>query len=215
MIILLLGPQGSGKGTQAKLLVTKFGFYYLSAGDLMREINKTNPELRDMMSKGIFVPDEMTFGFIVKHLEEKVIFDNVILDGFPRSIKQYELMKDWLSKKGTKISLCINLEIPEEETIRRLSARRMDPETGKIYNLITDPPGDDVDQSKLVQREDDKPESIKKRLGWTKSITGPLLELLKQDMDLLNINGERPVLEIQKDLVAAIEEKLKNEAGSN
>lgn len=215
MIILLLGPQGSGKGTQAKLLVSKFGFYYLSAGDLMREINKTNPELREMMGKGIFIPDEMTFGFVVKHLEEKGIFGNLILDGFPRSIKQYELMKDWLSKKNKKINLCINLEIAEEETIRRLSSRRMDPVTGKTYNLITDPPGADVDQSKLVQREDDKPESIKKRLGWTKSLTGPLLDLLKQDMDVLNINGARPIDEIQEELVAAIEEKKKNEASSN
>ena len=210
MNILLLGPQGSGKGTQAKLLMERFGFYYLSTGDLLREINKTDDKLREMMSKGIFIPDEMTFGYVTKYLEEKGIFDNIIFDGFPRSIKQYELIKGWLARKSTKINICINLVISEEETIRRLSARRMDTTTGKIYNLITEPAGPEVDQSKLVQREDDKPESIRKRLGWTKTLTGPLLELLESEIEVIEVNGERPIEPIQADLVGIINEKVKS-----
>ena len=210
MNILLLGPQGSGKGTQARLLMAKFGFSYLSTGDLLREISKTNEELNAMMKSGTFIPDEITFGYVTKYLEEKNIFDKMIFDGFPRSIKQYELIKNWLAGKGTKIDVCIDLQISEEETVRRLSSRRLDPETGKIYNLVTDPPGSEVDQGKLIQREDDKPESIKKRLEWTKSLTGPLLDLLKNEIEVVEVNGERSVSEIQSDLVKIVEERISN-----
>lgn len=207
MNILLLGPQGSGKGTQGRLLAEKFGFLYLSAGDILREAAKTNKEVKDLLSTGAFFPDEVTFGFVTKYLEEKKTFDNLILDGFPRGIKQYQMMKDWLAKKGTKIDICLNLEISEEETIRRLSARRQDPETGKIYNLISDPPPAGVDQSKLVQRSDDKPEAIKKRLGWSKTIVEPLIELLRKEIKVFDIDGERAIDQIQSGLVKVVEKE--------
>lgn len=207
MNILLLGPQASGKGTQGRLLGDKFGFEYLSAGDILREIAKTDAKVKEMLAAGMFFPDEMTFGFITNYLEEKRTFDQLIIDGFPRGVKQYEMMKDWLKQKGTKIDICINLIISEEETIRRLSARRLDPETGKIYNLITDPPGIGVDQSKLIQREDDKPEAIKKRLGWSKTITGPLIDLLKKEIEVFDIDGERSIDSIQSDLAKIVKER--------
>ena len=145
MNILLLGPQGSGKGTQAGLLIEKFGFLSLSSGDILRKRAETDSGLKERLSNGIFIPDEETFGILRQYLEERSTFDNILMDGFPRSIKQYELFKNWLSGKGTKIDLVLVLKIGEEETIKRLSARRMDPKTDKIYNLITDPPGSDVD----------------------------------------------------------------------
>ncbi len=209
MNILLLGPQGSGKGTQARLLVEKFGFFYLSAGDLLREIAKTDQELATLLKSGTFIPDETTFGYVSKYLEDKGIFDNMIIDGFPRSVKQYNLIKEWLTRKGTKIDICINLTISEEETIKRLSSRRLDPATGKIYNLITDPPGPSVDQTKLVQRDDDKKEAIKKRLDWTKSLTGPLLELLKGEIEVFEIKGDRSIGEIQAELATIVGERIK------
>lgn len=205
MNILLLGPQGSGKGTQAGLLIEKFGFLSLSSGDILRKRAETDSGLKERLNNGTFIPDEETFGILRQYLEERSTFDNVLMDGFPRSIKQYELFKNWLSGKGTKIDLVLVLKISEEETIKRLSARRMDPKTGKIYNLITDPPGSDVDLESLIQRDDDTSESIKKRLDWYKNIVEPLLKHMRKEVKIVEVDGERPISIIFEDLAKIVE----------
>ena len=201
MNILLIGPQGSGKGTQARLLVEKLGFYYFESGEFLREIAEKNEKVKKMLSDGTFVPDKEMVSYVTAYLDEKGIYNNILFDGFPRSIVQYDFLKSWLNDKQVVIDLTLVLVISEEETIRRLSSRRQDPKTGKIYNLITDLPSDEIDKSALVQREDDKPEAIKKRLGWYQDLVVPLISKLKKETKVVELNGERPIEEIQKDLV--------------
>ena len=215
MIILLLGPQGSGKGTQAKLLVEKFGFFYFEAGGFLRNLISKNENVRQIMAEGRFVPDAEMSSYVTSYLDEKGLSENIILDGFPRSIPQYEAFKPWLLERSIKIDMVFVMRIKDEVSVMRLINRRMDPATGKIYNLITDPPGPEIDTAKLIQREDDKEDAIRKRLQWSKDNTEPLIEILKKETKFYEIDGERPVSEIQKELISAIEEKIKNEASSN
>jgi adenylate kinase len=207
MNILLLGPQGSGKGTQARLLCEKFGFFYFESGGFLREASKTNEHLAKMLSEGMFVPDAEMSSYVTAYLDQKGVYDNILFDGFPRSVIQYETLKDWLSAKKVEIDIVFLLKIDEEETVRRLSARRTDPATGKIYNLVTDPPPADIDVSTLTQRDDDKPEAIKKRLSWYAEQVTPLISALREDIGVVDIDGTRPIADIQKDLAEIIEKQ--------
>jgi adenylate kinase len=198
MIILVLGPQGSGKGTQGKLLASRLDYFYFDVGAHLRKIAKTDPRINQIVNKrGELLPDEEIFQIVTKHLEENHLYDNIILDGYPRSSAQYELIKNWFATHGTKINKAILLTVSDEVSIKRLSARRSDPVTGKIYNLITKVPGPEVDPRKLLQREDDKPEAIAERLRLYHQTTGPLVDLLKKEGILVEVDGERPIEDIQ------------------
>lgn len=200
MNILLIGPQGSGKGTQARILTEKFNFFYFESGAYLRKIAEENPELKKSLAEGKLVPDKEMTSYLTAFLDSKNLYDDIVFDGFPRTVAQYNFLKNWLSQKKVSLDVVIDLQIDEEETIRRLSARRQDPETGKIYNLITDPPGPEVDQTKLVQREDDKPEAIKKRLDLYREHTEPLIEELKKETKVFVVDGKRPIEVIASDL---------------
>lgn len=206
MNILLLGPQGSGKGTQARLLCEKYGFFYFESGAYLRKIAERNPDLKKYLAEGKLVPDQEMTSYLTAFLDQESLYDDIIFDGFPRTIVQYNFLKGWLSDKKVKLDLIIVLTISEEETVRRLSARRLDPVTGKIYNLITDPPPAGIDVSSLVQRDDDKPEAIKIRLGLYRKRTEPLISELKKEVKVVEVDGERPVETIFNDLVKAIDE---------
>ncbi|MEK7101404.1 MAG: nucleoside monophosphate kinase, partial [Patescibacteria group bacterium] len=165
MNIMIMGPQGSGKGTQAELLIKKFGLQHFEAGKILRSIaasdNQHAEAIKTALNSGNLVPDELVrliaWDFINKHKNGGFVFD-----GYPRSVAQYEQLKDMLARFGQKINYVINIGISEDESIRRLSARRQCAGCGEIYNLITEPPT--CDHNRLIQREDDKPEAIKKRL---------------------------------------------------
>lgn len=207
MNVIILGPQGSGKGTQAQLLVKKFQFTYFASGDFLRDLAKTNTQVSETINKGELLPDEEMFGFVKDFFEKKNTFDNIVFDGYPRSVEQYKMLRDWFRTKNTKIDIAFLLQISDEETIRRLSARRVDPETGTIYNLITNPPPANVDAAKLITRDDDKPEAIKERLELYHKVTTPLIDVLRSDGILVEVDGERSIDVIQKDLVSFIEKK--------
>lgn len=210
MNIILFGPQGSGKGTQARLLCEKFGFFYFEVGSYLRRIAETNEEVKRSLNAGVLVPDYEMVSYLTAYFDQEGIYNDIIFDGFPRTVEQYVFLRNWLITKGVKIDLSIVINISEEETIRRLSARRIDPKTGKIYNLLTDRPSKNVDLSSLVQRDDDKPEAIKKRLEIYNSQTKKLIEVVDKDSKVLVLNGERSIDEIQKDIVAEIEKLQKN-----
>jgi len=200
MNIILFGPQGSGKGTQARLLCDEFGFFYFESGEFLRKIAQNNEELKVALDRGELVSDTEMTSYLTAYLDQENLYDDIIFDGFPRTVEQYHFLKNWLVPKEVKIDVAVVLEIPEEETIRRLTARRKDPETGKIYNLITDPPPADVDQSKLVQRDDDKPEAIKTRLANYRKRTEPLIAEIAKDVKVIEIDGTRPIEVISQDL---------------
>lgn len=201
MNIILLGPQGSGKGTQARLLCDKLGFFYFESGAYLRRIGEKYPEVKKIMDSGGLVPDKEMTSYLTAFLDEKGLYDHILFDGFPRTLEQYEFLKMWLSQKSVKIDLCIVLEISENETLKRLEGRRIDPKTGKIYNIITEPDLVDVDSSTLVQRDDDKPEAIKKRLKLYTERTEKLIEQLNKDSQVFRINGENDVQSIHQEIL--------------
>jgi adenylate kinase len=205
MNIIILGPQGSGKGTQARILAEKQGLFYLEMGSFLREVAKTDLEIDEMVNKkGILVPDQKVFDLLKNYLlEKKVNLGEIIFEGYPRSIGQYNLLSNWLKENGQKIDWAFYISISDEEAIRRLSARKTCSKCGAIYNLITKPPkGEkcDVCGGELTQREDDKPELIQKRLEMYKTNTRPLLDVLSKEGILFEVNGERPIDVIAEDL---------------
>jgi adenylate kinase len=208
MNILLIGPQGSGKGTQARLLCDKYGFFYFESGAYLRRMAETHEDVRKMLNEGKLVPDEEMTSYLAAYLDDQNLYDDIIIDGFPRTVVQYNFFKNWLTDKKVKLDLGIVITITEKETIRRLTARRLDPATGKIYNLITEPPPPGVDAEKLVQREDDKPVAIKKRLELYRSQTEPLIEKLKKDMTVIELDGERPIKVIFNDISRLVDERI-------
>lgn len=209
MNIIILGPQGSGKGTQAKFISEKFGLFYFESGEFLRELAKSNPKIDETINKkGQLVSDEemsgLAFGYIEKKSPSR---DNILFEGFPRTTKQYEILSDWLAQKGKLVNLGIVLEISEEESIKRLSARRTDPITGNVYNLITNPPPGVVDTNSLVVRPDDEPEAIKERLRLYHEYTQPLLDILDKEGILVRVNGERPIEVIAEELFKEVERR--------
>ncbi|HTK03716.1 MAG TPA: nucleoside monophosphate kinase, partial [Alphaproteobacteria bacterium] len=142
MNIILFGPQGSGKGTQARLLCDEFGFFYFESGEFLRKIAKNNEELKAALDRGELVPDLEMTSYLTAYLDQENLYDDIIFDGFPRTITQYNFLKNWLRDKQVKIDLGIVLEIPEEETLKRLILRKQ-----------------------IEGRGDDNPEAIKHRLA--------------------------------------------------
>lgn len=204
MNVIILGPQGSGKGTQARLLSEKLGLFYFESGDFLRERARADSRIDEIINKkGELLPDEETFTLVRDFLKEKTQnLDGLLLDGYPRSLKQYQFLKDWLTDEGKKIDLAIFLTISDAESIRRLSARVICPKCGTVYNLITNPPpgGKCKCGGDPVQRSDDTPEAIKKRLEQYHETTSPLIEVLKKDGILVEVDGERPIEVILNDL---------------
>jgi len=208
MNIIILGPQASGKGTQARLLSGNLGLFYFESGDFWREKAKSDPRIDEIINKkGELLPDEETFSLVRDFLKKKAPpSDNLLLDGYPRSLKQYELLKNWLSQEGKKINLAILLTISDEEAVRRLSARVVCERCGTVYNLITNPAPDGKCKcgGNLVQRPDDKPEAIKRRLEAYHKVTAPLTNVLKKEGILVEVDGERPINVISTDLLKIV-----------
>lgn len=202
MNILLLGNQGSGKGTQAKLLVARNGFTHFEMGKVLRDAAENDEELNDLVNnKGAWVPDEVSSKIAVKHLEETIPnADNILFDGFPRSEIQLGFLENWLKTKNKKLDKVIFLTLSEEESIRRLSARRTHIKTGEIYNMITKPPVGIPDEE-LFQRKDDEPEAIKERLTWSNDLMKPLLNIFGDREILIEMNGEQSIEEIYEEIV--------------
>jgi len=205
--ILFLGPPGAGKGTQAKSISEEFNIPVIATGDLLRENVKKGTELgmlaKKYMEEGTLVPDDVMLKIVESAIKD---LNSFILDGFPRTIKQAEGLDGLLEKLDKKLTHVIYFDVPEKEIIRRLTARRICPECNKIYNLNFNPPKkDEVCDNcgkKLVIRDDDREEVIRRRIQVYKENTYPLVEYYSKKKILYRISGEGKRKEI--------EERIKN-----
>jgi len=188
--IILLGPPGAGKGTQAKRIVEKTGLLHLSTGDILRDEVARGTELgkqaKAYMDRGDLVPDELIIGMIRGRIENA---DGFILDGFPRTVAQAEALE-----QITPVDVVIDIELERDEVIRRLSSRRVCRNCGKIYNLISNPPKldgkCDACGGELYQRDDDRPEVIENRYDVYTSSTAPLIEFYRSRGLLVEVDGK-------------------------
>ncbi len=200
MKIILLGPPGSGKGTVSERLEKVFNLLHVSAGELLREeVSKETTigkEIKKYIEQGHLVPNQFVVEMIKLDVAEK---EDYILDGFPRTVEQAESIND------LAIDLVIYLDVPEDIVIERLSLRRMDPETGKIYHLKFIPPPEDI-KNRLVQRKDDQEEVIKDRFKVYHQETEPLIEYYSNKKLLKRIDGSLPPEEVYQEVKKLVEE---------
>jgi adenylate kinase len=205
MNLLIVGNPGSGKGTQADLLTKRLGLIHISSGQALREV--TGPEASEIqrfMKRGELVPDDIVLKLVEKYLAEHNLFQNLIIDGSPRSLYQYEEFKKFFSLNNSKFDHALYINVSEEESIKRLTSRREHKITHQIYNLVTNPPGPEIKEIDLIIREDDAIDAVRERLRVQK-VPAELLEAFKNDGILMEIDGERPVEVIFHDILAKLE----------
>jgi adenylate kinase len=210
--LILFGPPGAGKGTQAERLQADFQLPYIATGDILRENVREATELGrqadEYMKRGDLVPDELIIAMVTDRLQEADARDGFILDGFPRTIEQAEALDRQLSELGRRVTAVLLLDVPDEEVVRRLSGRRVCVKAGHNYHVEFDPPkreaACDQDGSRLIQRDDDKPEVIEHRLETYHEKTKPVIGYYDEQGLLRRIDGTRDPTEVHDHVRAVI-----------
>jgi adenylate kinase len=210
--LILLGPPGAGKGTQAERLVEDFDLPYYATGDILRAAVKEGSELgkeaKGYMDKGDLVPDELICRVIMERIDKPEAADGFLLDGFPRTTKQAEVLEDALQRRDRRLTAALLVDVDDEEVVRRLSGRRVCTKNGHLYHVEFDPPKNegvcDQDGSKLVQRDDDKPETVKHRLEVYHDQTSPLVDRYEDQNLLRRFDGKRPPGEVHDHIRATL-----------
>ena len=215
MKIILLGPPGAGKGTQAEVLCQEFSIPHISTGNILREAINAGTELgkkaKSLMDEGILVSDEVIVGVVIDRIAQKDCASGFLFDGYPRTIPQAKA----LDINSVEINLVIEIEVPDDVIVNRMSGRRVHLSSGRNYHVDFNPPKvadvDDLTGEALIQREDDKPETVKDRLEVYRTQTLPLIDFyskraLKGDLNYLNISGVGSPAEVSN----LILEKIKN-----
>lgn len=212
MILILLGPPGSGKGTQAKKLSADRGWPQLSTGDMLRAAIRNGTELglkaKSFMDQGALVPDEVVIGLIAERTKEADCSKGFILDGFPRTIPQAQALDQMLASAGKSVGRVVLFEIQDQELVARLSGRRTCPKDGNMYHVATAKPKADgvCDQcgTALIQRDDDQPAVIQKRLGVYHQQTSPLADFYRAQNKLRAIDAACSPERVTGDLESAL-----------
>lgn len=213
MNIVLIGAQGSGKGTQAELLSQALHLTHVASGDLFRKAFQDKTELgmqaKSYVERGELVPDEITIAMILNRLREPDCANGVLLDGFPRTIAQAQALDQGLQLANNRIDLAIYLEVPRDELLNRLSDRYICRANQHVYNLLTRPPKVagicDLDGSELYQRSDDNGDAVQKRLDIFFHETIHLLDYYHDQRKLINVNGNQSIDRVQDSIQAGIQ----------
>ena len=201
MKIIMLGAPGAGKGTQAKKIAEKYQIPHISTGDIFRANIKGGTELgmkaKTVMDQGMLVPDEITIGMLMDRIGQEDCINGYVLDGFPRTIPQAESLTKALAERGEKVDYAINVDVPDENIINRMSGRRACLGCGATYHITFNPPVKegicDTCGQELVLRDDDKPETVKKRLDVYHQQTQPLIDYYKNAEVLAEVDGTQPM----------------------
>lgn len=212
MRLILLGPPGAGKGTQAKRVIEEFDIPHISTGDIFRKNIKEKTELgqkvEGLLAEGKLVPDELTIEIVWDRLDQEDCKNGFLLDGFPRTIPQAEALDEGLAKRGLKLDRVLNIDVDKDSLVKRLSGRRVCPNCGASYHIDNNPPKVegicDVCQTPVIQREDDKERTVLDRIKVYDSQTKPLVDFYnKQDL-VFTVDGTLPIDEITNKLVTEL-----------
>lgn len=214
MKIVMLGAPGAGKGTQAKMIASKYQIPHISTGDIFRANIKNGTELgkkaKSYMDQGLLVPDELTVDLVIDRLANDDCKNGYILDGFPRTIPQAEALDAALAKLGEKMDYAIDVDVPDENIVSRMSGRRACTGCGATYHIVYNPSkkGDccEVCGEKLILRDDDKPETVQKRLNVYHEQTQPLIDYYTKQGVLKTVDGTCALDEVFKAIVEILGE---------
>ncbi len=212
MKIIMLGAPGAGKGTQAKKIAEKYQIPHVSTGDIFRSNIKEGTQLgrkaKEYMDQGALVPDELTIGMLMDRIQQEDCKNGYVLDGFPRTIPQAESLQKSITEMGQKIDFAINVDVPDENIINRMSGRRACISCGATYHIVYNPSKVagicDVCGSELVLRDDDKPETVKKRLAVYHDQTRPLIDYYKEAGVLVNVDGTQELNKVFSDITVIL-----------
>jgi len=211
--LILMGLPGAGKGTQAEKIKEKYNIPHISTGDMFRLAIKEGTDLgmkaKEYMDQGDLVPDEVTIGIVKERLSKADCANGFLLDGFPRTIAQAEALQQLLKELNRSIDYVLHVDVPEEKLVERLTGRRICPTCGTAYHVVYNPPKEegicDKDGSQLIQRDDDKPETVKRRLSVNIEQTKPLLEFYEDKGYLVTVNGDRDIDVVFEDISSILE----------
>ena len=215
MQLVVFGPPGVGKGTLSDLLSNKYKIPHISTGDIFRnEINSGNTELTQYVERGLLVPDSVVNRIVEKALRQDDCKNGFMLDGYPRTIDQAEFLENVLWKLRKKLDIVLNLVATEDTIIERLTQRRMCVKCGALFNLVTMKPKKknvcDTCGSSLIQRKDDEPETIRKRIHVYNQETSPLADYYKKKKLLIDVDASKKPKEIFNDVVNVIDSRIKS-----
>jgi adenylate kinase len=210
--LVLLGPPGAGKGTQAERLVDDFDLPYYATGDILRAAVKEESELgreaKEYMDRGDLVPDDVICKVVMERVDSPEAEDGFVLDGFPRTTGQAEQLDGALDRRGRSLTAALLIDAADDVVLKRLSGRRICTKNGHVYHVETNPPKNegvcDLDGSKLTQRDDDKPETVKKRLSVYHEQTEPLVDAYEDKGLLRRFDGRRAPDEVHGHIRATL-----------
>ncbi len=210
--LILLGPPGAGKGTQAARLTDDFHLPYIATGDMLRSAVKEGTELgrqaKEFMDRGDLVPDDVIIGMILSRMQGADCSDGFVLDGFPRNRQQAESLDDAMEDEGRGVTAVLLIDVADDEVVKRISGRRVCQSAGHVYNVYTDPPQQadacDQDGSALVQRDDDREDVVRNRLAVYHAKTSPLITFYEGRGVLKRFDGLRSATEVHDHIRATI-----------
>jgi len=209
----MLGAPGAGKGTQAKKLAEKYAIPHISTGDIFRANIKNGTALgmkaKSYMAQGQLVPDDVTIGMLLNRISEADCANGYVLDGFPRTIPQADSLTSALLERGGQIDYAVNVDVPDERIVARMAGRRACPECSTIYHIEFNPPQQeglcDACKQSLVLRDDDKPDTVGKRLKVYHNQTQPLIEYYRNENILVTVDGTKNMNEVFADITKVLE----------